>query len=59
MLEEFFAVRFFHKLTVNMTSCYEMEDKEEGDKEKHEKSSKGDDKTLTVLEALPTCMDWR
>jgi len=50
---------FFDKVTVNKTSCYEMEDEEEGDEEKLEKPSKSEDKTLTVLEALPTCIDWR
>ena len=58
-LEEFFPVEFFDKVTTSMTSCYEMEDEENGGKEKHEKSSEDDDKTLTVLEALPTCMDQR
>jgi len=31
-----------------------MEDEEDGDKEKYEKPSKGDDKTLTILKALST-----
>ena len=48
---------FFDKVTVNMTSFSEMEDKENGDEGKQEKSLEDDDKTLTVLEALPTCMD--
>jgi len=42
-----------------MTSWYEMEDEENRDKEKQEKSLENINKTLTVLEALPTCMDWR
>ena len=43
-LEEFFPVGFFDKVTVNMTSYTELEDKEDGEEEKHEDSSKGDDK---------------
>jgi len=42
-----------------MTSHIELEDEESGEKEKKKNSSKGDDKTLTVLEALPARMDWR
>jgi len=49
---------FFDKVTINMTSCYEMEDKENGDEGTQEKSLGDDDKTLTVLEALLTYMDW-
>jgi len=36
-----------------------MEDEENGDEQKLEKHSKSEDKTSTILEALPTCMDWR
>jgi len=56
-LKEFFPVDFFDKVTVNMTSCYDMEDEEEGDEEKLDKPSESDDKSLIVLEALPTCID--
>ena len=52
-------VGFFDKVTINMTSCYKMEDKENGDEEKQEKSWEDDDKTLTLLEALSACIDWR
>jgi len=57
-LEEFFPMDFFDKVTINMTSCYEMEDEENGDEERQEQGLEDDDKTLTVLEALPTCIDW-
>jgi len=53
MLEEFFTVEFFDKVTVNMNSCYKMEDGEEGDEDKLEKASENKMKTLTILEALP------
>jgi len=43
---------FLDKVTVNMTSCYQMEDEEEGDKEKLEKPLRSKEKTLTILEAL-------
>jgi len=33
-MEEFFPVGFFDKVTINMTSCYEMEDEEERANEK-------------------------
>ena len=42
-----------------MPSCTELEDKEDREEEKYENSPKGDDKTLIVLEALPTRMGWR
>jgi len=35
-------VDFFDKVTVNMTSCYEKEDEEEGDEDKLEKSSENE-----------------
>ena len=54
-LEEFFLVEFFEKVTINMTLCYELDNKEE----KQEKPPKDDDKTLTILETLPICMHWR
>ena len=50
---------FFDKVTVNITSCYEMEDEEEGDKDKLEKPSENEVRDLTISEALPACMDWR
>ena len=59
MMEEFFPVGFFDKVTINMTSCYEMEDEEERANEKQQNSSEGDDKTITLLEALPRCTDQR
>jgi len=52
-------VDFFDKVIVNMTSCYGLEDEENGDEEKLEKPSESEEKTLTILEALPVCMDWR
>jgi len=33
-LEEFFQVSFFNKVVINMTSCAELEDKEDREKEK-------------------------
>ena len=42
-----------------MTSCYELEDKEDEEEEKLEKPPKDDDKTLAILETLPICRDWR
>jgi len=58
-LKEFFPVDFFYKVTANMTSCYETEEDGEEDEEKLEKPSKSEDKTLTMLEALSTCINWR
>jgi len=58
-LEEFFPIGFFDKVTVNMISCYEMEDEKERNEEKLEKPSESKEKTLTILEALPTYTDWR
>jgi len=55
--EEFFPAGFFEKVTINMTSYYEMEDEEEGDEDKLEKSSENEERALTILEALPACMD--
>jgi len=56
-LEEFFPNGFFKKVTVNMTSCYELEDKEDEEEEKLEKPPKDDDKILTILETLPIYED--
>ena len=36
-----------------------MEDEEEGDEDKWEKSSENEARALTIPEALPACMDWR
>jgi len=58
-LEEFFPAGFFEKVTINMTSCYEMEDEEEGDEDKLKKSSENEKRTLTIRESLPACIDWR
>jgi len=58
-LEEFFPVRFFEKITVNMTSCYELENEEDGKEAKLEKPPKNDGEALTSLEALPIYDDWR
>ena len=44
---------FFNKVTINMTSCNELKGEEDGEEDKQKDSPKGDDKTLTVLEALP------
>jgi len=58
-LKEFFPVRFFEKITVNMTSCYELENEEDEKEAKLEKPPKNDGEALTSLEALPICDDWR
>jgi len=58
-LKEFFPVDFFDKVTVNMTSCYEMKDEEEGDENKLEKSLENKVRALTIPEAFLACMDWR
>ena len=50
---------FFNKITVNMTSCTKLKDEEDEEEEKQEDSPKRDDKTLTVIEALPARMGWR
>ena len=52
-------MRFFEKITVNMTSCYELEDEEDENEAKLEKPAKNDGEVLTILETLPTCDDWR
>ena len=39
-----------------MTSCVELEDEQAGEEVEPEDSTKGNDKTLTVLETLPTRM---
>jgi len=36
-----------------------MEDEEEGDEDKLEKSSENEERALTITEALLACMDWR
>ena len=41
-----------------MTSCVELEDEEDEEKEKQEDSTKGDDKTLIIVEVLPARMGW-
>ena len=43
---------FFDRANVNLTSYAELEDEEGGGEEKQEDSPNGDDKTLTVLQAL-------
>jgi len=58
-LGEFFPAGFFEKVTVNMTSCYEMEDNEEGDEDQLEESSEYEKSVLTIPEALPACMNCR
>jgi len=42
-----------------MTSCSELEEEEYEGSDRQEKSSRVADKSLTVLEALPTHMEWR
>ena len=42
-----------------MTSCYELEDKEDKEEGMLEKPPKDDDKALAILETLPICRDWR
>ena len=49
----------FSRVTINMTSCYEIEDEEEGDEDKLEKSSENEERALTIPKALPACMDWK
>jgi len=56
-LKEFFPVDFFDQVSINMTSCYEMEDEEEGDEDKLKKSSENEVRDLTIPEALQACMD--
>jgi len=58
-LEEFFPTGFFEKFTINMTSCYKMEDEEDGDEDQLEESSEYEKGVLTIPKALPACMDWR
>jgi len=58
-LEEFFLISFFGKVTFNTTSCSELEeDADEGSNGKEE-SPQVADKTLTILESLPSRMGWR
>ena len=42
-----------------MTSCYEMEDEEEGDEDQPKESSEHEKRVLTIPKALLACMDWR
>ena len=42
-----------------MTSCYKMEDEEEGDEDKLEKDSENEVRALTISEAFSACMAWR
>ena len=49
---------FFEKVTVNMTSCSELEEEEDEGSNRQEESPRVADKTLTVLEALPARMGW-
>ena len=55
-LEEFFPTGFFEKVTVNMTSCSELEEEEDEGSDAQDESLKVADKTLTILEALPAHM---
>jgi len=48
-------MRFFQKVTVNMTSCSELEEEKYEGSEGQEKSLRVANKTLTLLEVLPTC----
>jgi len=57
-LEEFFPTGFFEKVTVNMTSCSELEEEENEGSNRRGESLQVADKTLTVLEALPPRMGW-
>jgi len=41
-----------------MTSCYELEDKEDEKEEKLVEPPKDDDKTPAISETLPICRDW-
>ena len=43
---------FSERVTVNMTSYIELEDEEDGEEEKQERSLKGDGKTLECLRGL-------
>ena len=52
-------MRFFEKITVNMTSCYELENEGDEEEAKLKKSPKNDGEALPSLEALPICDDWR
>jgi len=51
-LEEFSLVGFFNKAAVNVTTCAELEDEEDGEEDKLENSLESDDKTMIILEAL-------
>jgi len=55
MQERSLPVNVFDKLTVNMTSCFEVE--EESD-ERHENSLGEIEKTLAALEAILVHLNW-
>jgi len=56
--EGFFPVIIFDKLTVNMTSCSEVEE-ETNDEDCRQENSPGEtDKTLATLEAMPIRLNW-
>ena len=57
-LQEFFPTGFFEKVTVNMTSCSELEEEEDEGSDGQEESPQLADKTLTILKALPSHMGW-
>lgn len=63
MLKEFFPRNFFKNVTVNMVSCFVLEDEddEEDAQEDLQKasSSNTDDRVLLVLEALLERMSWK
>jgi len=59
-LEELFPIGFFAKVTVNIISCFELEEEEEDEgSDKQKNSPTVADKTLTVLKALPICKGLR
>ena len=57
-LEKFFPTGFFEKVTVNMTSCSELEEEEDEGSDGQEESPQVADKTVTVLKVLPFHMGW-
>ena len=50
---------FFEEVTVNITSYFELEEEEDKGSDRQENSLRVANKTLTILEALPTHMGWR
>ena len=62
-LKEFFPRGFFKNATVNMVSCSELEDKDDGEDAQEDlqkaSSSNTNDRVLAILEASPERMSWK